>query len=1219
MNITRTEAIKNFLTSETHADLASLYHHDMECQLNVAQDGGERIEGDYKGRQWHGWTDNLQTWKSFRIPWAADTNPEYTDSAMSFDLAAHAEGIGMTGWNWREKKSIWVAFDFDSISGHSKGLTDAELKAIQKEATDLPWITVRKSTSGTGLHLYIFLGEPVQTDNHSEHAALARSILGVMAAVTGHDFTAKVDAVGSNMWCWHRKMQGTDGLSLIKQGEKLYDIPSNWKDHVGVITGKRKKILPSFVEEGDDDFFAELAGQRSRVPLDAEHKKLITYLQETNASWWWDSDHQMLVAHTSNLADAHEALNCEGIFKTIAKGTQKGNDHNCFSGSTEVLTEQGPRKFKDLAKEGKAKLYVKTETGMRWMTCEIRSFGIQKTYNMIFTDCSSVRATKDHRWLCFRRDRKSEKLERLHTYELKSSTRLPLAPMILPEIDYEGYAHGFVFGDGSIKIDKRNGRYKETTSVILFKNDKDLLKTLAKFGNPGTEKCNGMYHSAVRELPKHWKELPENPTKEYALGFILGLISADGLVTMTTRIFQSNYDHLSETRKLAIFCGLRPGIIRETEASIFSNFANAKQSYTLPISTYNLSKDHFLRKDHQENFHKKERCGSTTISLIDWDNSIEEEVFCAVVPFYENFTLANGVITSNCFSFPLRRGAWTVRRYTKGCTEDPSWDQDGSGYTRTYFNRKPDLKMACRVYEGLEHPSGGFVFKYAELALKAAGLLGVNIQLPNWAMGRKTRLREHRDGRLLVDIDHESSDTSDAMQGWLAEKNSWKRIFNVQVSTPSEPETASYDDLVRHVVTEAGDDYGWTIRSDGQWRNEPLIHVRTALEALGLSSKEAKTVLGGGVMRAWIMVNQPFQPEYTGDRQWNRNAAQFRFAPSENKENLHYDNWLKILNHIGKGLDDVIGSHPWAASNGIKSGCDYLKCWLASLFQEPEEPLPYLFLYGPQNSGKSIFHEAVSLLITSGWSRADQALESPAGFNGELENTIFAIVEETDLRKNKVAYGRIKDWVTSKHLPIHRKNKTPYSVPNTLHFCHTSNDYAACPVFSGDTRVTMIYVPALDPIEMVPKKFFLPLLEKEASDFLSSLLSLEIPPSSDRLNVPVIVTEEKLLAEEANLSFLEMFLKEECHYVSGEMVKYGEFVAKFQDWLDPQYLHQWTKIRVGRELPPHFPKGRNIHNGHLYIGNMSFENNKNKNGSTPDKPKLILKDGKLISLEERKK
>jgi Family of unknown function (DUF5906) len=898
MNVTRTEAIKNFLTSETHADLASLYHHDMECQVNVAQDGGDRIEGDYKGRQWHGWTDNLQTWKSFRIPWAADTNPEFTDSAMSFDLAAHAEGIGMTGWNWREKKSIWVAFDFDSISGHSKGLTDAELKAIQKEATDLPWITVRKSTSGTGLHLYIFLGEPVQTDNHSEHAALARSILGVMAAVTGHDFSGKVDSQGGNMWCWHRKMQGTDGLQLIKEGEKFYDIPLNWKDHIKVITGKRKKILPFFVEEAQiDDIFSELAGQRAKIPLDDEHKKLISYLQEVNVSWWWDSDHHMLVTHTSSLAEAHEALNFRGLFKTIALGTEKRSDHNCFA-------------------------------------------------------------------------------------------------------------------------------------------------------------------------------------------------------------------------------------------------------------------------------------------------------------------------------FPLRHGAWVVRRYTRGCAEDPSWDQDGVGFTRTFLNKEPDLKIACRVYEGIEHPSGGFVFRHAELALKAAGLLGVNIKLPTWAMGRKARLREHKDGRLLVDIDHESSDTSDAMQGWLADKSSWKRLFNVQVSTPSEPETANYDDLVRHVVTETGDDYGWVIKSDNQWRNEPFIHVRTALEALGLSSKEAKTVLGGGVMRAWTMVNRPFQPEYIGDRQWNRGAAQFRFAPSEDKENLHYDNWSKILNHIGQGLEDAIRNHPWAASNGIKSGADYLKCWLASLFQEPGEPLPYLFLYGPQNSGKSIFHEAVSLLITSGWSRADQALESPAGFNGELEHTIFAIVEETDLRRNKVAYGRIKDWVTSKHLPIHRKNKTPYSVPNTLHFVQTNNDYSACPVFSGDTRVTMIFVPALDPIEMVPKKFFLPLLEKEASDFLASLLALEIPPSSDRLNVPVIITEEKLLAEDANMSFLEMFLKEECHYVAGEMVNYGEFYTKFQNWLDPNYLHQWTKIRVGRELPPHFPKGRNIHNGHLYIGNMSFEN---KNGTSPDKPKLILKDGKLISLEERKK
>ncbi len=56
---TKTEAIKAFLMASTHRDLAERYHFGMEVQVNVAQDDGERIEGDFRGRQWHGFTDGV--------------------------------------------------------------------------------------------------------------------------------------------------------------------------------------------------------------------------------------------------------------------------------------------------------------------------------------------------------------------------------------------------------------------------------------------------------------------------------------------------------------------------------------------------------------------------------------------------------------------------------------------------------------------------------------------------------------------------------------------------------------------------------------------------------------------------------------------------------------------------------------------------------------------------------------------------------------------------------------------------------------------------------------------------------------------------------------------------------------------------------------------------------------------------------------------------------
>jgi len=890
--ITRTEAIKNFLTAKTHSDLANLYSFDMECQVNVARDNGERISGEFRGRQWHGWSDGIQDWKSFRIPYNANKNPEYQDKKMTYDLANHAEGIGMTGWDWKNQLSKWVAFDFDAIAGHksASGLTDIELQAVQKAACNIKWVTVRKSTSGSGIHLYVFLN-PVHTKTHTEHGALARAILGTMSALTGFDFLSKVDACGGNMWVWHRKMTNTDGLKLIKEGELLNETPANWKDHVKVISGHRRKNLPAFIEKTSvsnaEKIFEELTGQRSQVNLDRVHKKLIEFLQEHGIIWWWDSDNHMLVTHTVALVNAHRDLGFTGLYSTLSPGT-------------------------------------------------------------------------------------------------------------------------------------------------------------------------------------------------------------------------------------------------------------------------------------------------------DLD-------------------------TQNCFCYPLKNGAWVVRRFTPGVQEADTWEQDSNGWTKCYFNKKPDLRIAARRYEGLEQEKGGFIFRQAEMAVEAAKTFDINIGIPTWLSQRRTMLKEHKDGRLIMEIDYDPNDRADDMSGWLAEKDKWKKIFNQKVSTTSEPEVANYDDTLRHVITESGEDLGWAIRSDSTWKIEPLTHVRLALMGLGLNVKEVTNILGISVLKAWAIVNQPFQPEYPGDRKWNRNAAQLRFAPSENLDDLHYPHWNKILNHIGIGLDASVKESNWAQINGIIKGADYLKCWLASIFQEPMEPLPYLFLYGPQNSGKSILHEAISLLLTRGYCRADNSLVNQQGFNGELENGIICIVEETNLQKNRVAYNRIKDWVTSRELPIHKKQKTPYHIPNSTHWIQCANDPKACPIFSGDTRITMIFVDDLDPKELIPKRNLIQKLTKEAPDFIASLIHLELPQSNDRLNIPIITTSEKEIVQTQNQTSLEAFIKDKIHYVPGEMISVAEFFKEFIKWLDPTEAPEWTKIRMNKELPPKFPKGRRLYDGHFYIGNACWDKKKST------EPKLIVKNGKLLS------
>lgn len=884
MNPLKTEAIKRFLESKTHVDLARLYNSAMEVQVNVARDGGTRIDaGEFKGREFNVWTDGINQWKPFRIPLSANTEPVYTDAPIMFSLEEHAEGIGMTGWDWQNKLSRWVAFDFDAIIGHSdkhsKKLSDDELRKIQDVVSHLPFVTLRKSTSGKGLHLYIML-DPIPTSNHTEHAALARAILSMLSGLTAFDFGSKVDVCGGNMWVWHRKMydkegKQNEGLKLIKAGETLDKVPANWRDHLNVVSKRTARAVPSFVLDLDvndpDRLFSELTGQRTRVQLECDHQAVIDWLSNNNCTWWWDNDNWMLVTHTVHLKECHEALRLRGKFDTLAIGTERGFDHNCF--------------------------------------------------------------------------------------------------------------------------------------------------------------C-----------------------------------------------------------------------------------------------------------------------------------------------------------------FPMRGGSWSVRRYSLGAKEHDSWEQDGNGWTRCFYNRDPDLHTLARLNDGVELEKGGYHFRHAESVVKVLTQLGIAIELPTFVMSRIAVIKPlYKEDKLVVSIAAETTDSSEKMKGWMNDKKNWKRVFKTRIPHSSGDDIKTdYDDLIRHIVTSNSQDAGWVVKRDGNWCEEPLVHVKLALGAMGHEQKEINQIVGSGVMKAWTLVNKPFQPEYPGNREWNRNAAQLAMTPStDDIDQLKYPHWTSILRHCGTGLDSAIQSNEWCKSVGINSGEEFLMLWIASLLRRPQLPMTYLAFWGPQDSGKSIFHEAISqILVTRGVMRADNALQSQSNFNGELANAILCVVEETDLKHDKTAYNRIKDWVTSPEIMIRPLFSQGYMLPNCTHWIQCSNDLEACPVFPGDTRITLSYVPELTKEQKIPKDQLMVLLKKEAPDFLAALMSMELPQSNDRLAVPTISTESKKRAEDKNKSLLEQFLDEEIIEIAGYCVESATFYEAFMGWLEESDRSRWSKQKVGRELPERFPRGRLSNNQHIHYGNM---------------------------------
>jgi hypothetical protein len=329
------EALFNFLQARktaANADLINRWSIEMETQTNVARDNGAPIDGK-RGT----FTDGEYVWFSFRIPKNAAGEPEFRDWTLRWPLDLHVEGIGMTGWKWTTRRSLWVAFDFDSLLAHAKsmGLSEEQLSRVSEAAMSLGYVEIRRSTGGSGLHLYAYFdGDGIPTENHTVHAALARCVLGVMSRDCNFDFASQIDCSGGNMWVFHRKMTAENhGLEIIKPAERtlsVSDLPSDWRDQVEVVAHWQSKVRVD-VDIQDDylDPFEALASSSKRVPLDTTHKQIIDELSQTGFSTVWLADRHLCQTHTKALEQLLKTGKYEGVFRTNSKGNNPGTP-NCF-------------------------------------------------------------------------------------------------------------------------------------------------------------------------------------------------------------------------------------------------------------------------------------------------------------------------------------------------------------------------------------------------------------------------------------------------------------------------------------------------------------------------------------------------------------------------------------------------------------------------------------------------------------------------------------------------------------------------------------------------------------------------------------------------------------------------------------------------------------------------------------------------------------------------
>ena len=334
-----TEVLTNFFANIPHncARVAGWYNHNMEVQINVAACGGEAEKpGVY--------SDAVQPykWYNVRIPKNAKSDPIDNDNKLSYPLDQYVDAIGMTGWDWKNKKSIRFGFDYDSIVGHAAGVgvSDDELKLVQERAFGIPEVLVLRSTGGAGLHLYLECdpSDLPTTNTHTEHAAMAIAALKDLSLRVGFDFHSHLDVGGGNMWVWARKMTADNqGLTVIKdntteEGTRAYYVPpENWRDYEEMVKGTRSRPKLKGASAEDQGVIDEQAKSQKVIELDEEHERLITDLHTVapEATTAWIPDQQLLQTHTSALKKVFNEQEYRGVFDTLSQGNDPTKP-NCF-------------------------------------------------------------------------------------------------------------------------------------------------------------------------------------------------------------------------------------------------------------------------------------------------------------------------------------------------------------------------------------------------------------------------------------------------------------------------------------------------------------------------------------------------------------------------------------------------------------------------------------------------------------------------------------------------------------------------------------------------------------------------------------------------------------------------------------------------------------------------------------------------------------------------
>ena len=319
----------------------------------------------------------------------------------------------------------------------------------------------------------------------------------------------------------------------------------------------------------------------------------------------------------------------------------------CFTGDTKILTNYGIKRLDELVDTP----IMVLNKNHGWEDATVKYFGKQpikllklERYGVTKT----IAVTGNHKWFC--KNKKSDSnLIIVSTDELKEGMKIPFNTSgVWSRVSPSpfGVAHGFFTGDGYKNPNKPRAN---------FCGDKTVLIPYFSPSNIG-----GNEKEYTMDLcPRYFNNLPSlSEAPSYLYGWLSGYFAADGCVDTKGRctIASTKIEYLNFARDVLCVLGMPVNEIRYQDR--ISNLTGEESRiYVLSLSEEYLKDDFFILPQHKERIHMNRKSSRKDrwwkVVSIEDTNTIQD-VYCAVAPNTESFTLDNNILTHNCFAYDLK-------------------------------------------------------------------------------------------------------------------------------------------------------------------------------------------------------------------------------------------------------------------------------------------------------------------------------------------------------------------------------------------------------------------------------------------------------------------------------------------------------------------------------------------------------------------------------------